>query len=257
MATREPATASELHPIEQELVARERAAAANGTSMTMPELQTEYEGILAERHERLRQDAAASWRAMAGWGNVKTEEEWQAVMVAADEDYDTGEFLLSRMGGDRYLDPPLMAVLLCLRRRLIEEHEATTAAELMMVDLAVLSYYHTLRINGWIGNFSHWFESEFFRKDSLSIKIHGKHKTSFDVKIRGLTIEEIVERLADKLMPLLDRSNRMMLRNLKALEARRQPPSATVSIGQAGQVNVAGIQSNNGGRAVAGSDTDG
>ena len=45
-------------------------------------------------------------------------------------------------------------------------------------------------------------------------------------------------------MPLLDRSNRMMLRNLKALQARRQPPVPSVSIGQAGQVNVAAVQAN-------------
>jgi hypothetical protein len=29
----------------------------------------------------------------------------------------------------------------------------------------------------------------------------------------------------DDLMPLLDRSNRMMLRNLKALDDRRRPPA--------------------------------
>ena len=55
-----------------------------------------------------------------------------------------------------------MAVLLVLRRRLIDEHGATTAAELMLIDVAVLSYYHTLRINGWIGNFAPLIESEFF-----------------------------------------------------------------------------------------------
>jgi hypothetical protein len=36
----------------------------------------------------------------------------------------------------------------------------------------------------------------------------------------------------------------MMLRNLKALQARRQAPAPTVSIGQAGQVNVAASQEN-------------
>ena len=64
------------------------------------------------------------------------------------------------------------------------------------------------------------------------------------VKVRGLRVEEIVERLAEKLMPLLDRSNRMMLRNLKALREHRRPPTPSVSIGQAGQVNVGAQQVN-------------
>jgi hypothetical protein len=45
-------------------------------------------------------------------------------------------------------------------------------------------------------------------------------------------------------MPLLDRSNRMLLRNLKALKAMRQAPAPNVSIGNAGQVNVATNQVN-------------
>ena len=36
----------------------------------------------------------------------------------------------------------------------------------------------------------------------------------------------------------------MMIRNLKALEARRQPPAHSVSIGRAGQVNVGQQQVN-------------
>ena len=62
--------------------------------------------------------------------------------------------------------------------------------------------------------------------------------------MRGLRVEEIVERLADRLMPLLDRSNRMMLRNLKSLDDRRRAPVPSVTIAQAGQVNVAAVQTN-------------
>ena len=45
-------------------------------------------------------------------------------------------------------------------------------------------------------------------------------------------------------MPLLDRSNRMLLRHLKALKALREGPIPSVSIGSTGQVNVAGEQVN-------------
>jgi hypothetical protein len=40
-----------------------------------------------------------------------------------------------------HLAPKLMATLLSLRQRLIVERGITTAAEMMLVDLAVLSYY--------------------------------------------------------------------------------------------------------------------
>lgn len=235
---------ADLHPIERELVARERAASAAGSPMTMDQLRDEYEKILAERHHRLERDAHASWRAMASWAEVATEEDWVRVVAQADDDFDSGQFLLSRLGAARYLDPPLMAVLLRLRRRLVEEHGARTAADLMTVDLAVLAYYHALRVTGWIGDLSQALEAEFFRKGGLGVRLHPQDKARRDVKVRGLTVEEIVERLADRLMPLLDRSNKMLLRNLQALEARRRPPAPSVTIAQAGQVNVAAVQAN-------------
>ena len=58
-------------------------------------------------------------------------------MRSLANDYDRGAFLIERLGAERYLDPPLMAVLLTLRRQLIDEEGATTAAEMMMVDCAV------------------------------------------------------------------------------------------------------------------------
>ena len=220
------------------------AAQTPDGNVTVEAFHAEYERRLAERHDRLMRDAKASYRAMQDWGTIKTVEQWQATIREAAEQLDSGDFLLARLGADRYLDPTLMAVLLVLRRRLIDEHGASTAAELMMVDVAVLGYYHTLRVNGWIGNMSQWLEAEFFRKDGLAVEVHGKSKSAWDVKIRGLRVEDIVEQLAEKLMPLLDRSNRIMLRNLKALEARRQGPTPTVNVGMAGQVNVGGAPVN-------------
>lgn len=218
--------------------------------------QAEYERRLAERHERLMGDARAVFRAVRDWGAIKTDADWQAAVAKAREDLETGGFLIERLGAERYRDPALMALLLVLRRRLIDEHGVTSAAELMMVDAAVLSYYHTLRVNGWIGNLAQRLEAEFFRKEGLSVNVQGQTKSSWDVKIRGLHVEEIVERLGQQLMPLLDRSNRMMLRNLKALRERGRGSAPSVSIGSAGQVNVAAQQVNTGPEGRARPDTD-
>jgi hypothetical protein len=74
--------------------------------------------------------------------------------------------------------------------------------------------------------------------------VEGRNRTSCEVKIRGLTVEEIVNQLVEKLMSLLDRCNRMMLRNLKALEDQRRSPAPSLNIGLARQVNVGQVQSN-------------
>jgi hypothetical protein len=72
--------------------------------------------------------------------------------------------------------------------------------------------------------------------------------------INGLHVEQHVERIAEQLLPLLDRCNRMMLRNLKALKSLREGPVPSVSIGSAGQVNLATEQVNT--TTTAGVDAD-
>ena len=63
-------------------------------------------------------------------------------------------------------------------------------------------------------------------------------------KVRGLEVEELVNQIVERLTPLLDRLNRMMLRNLKSLKAWQQLPTPNVSVGSAGQVNMAAQQVN-------------
>jgi hypothetical protein len=204
----------------------------------------EYERRLAERKQKLTSDTRAVWRAMDGWSRVESLEQWQKLVEKADDDIESGQFLIDRLGADHYLDPELMAALLVLRRGLIDEYGADSAADVMLIDVAIISYYHTLRVTGWIGNFSTMLEGDFFRKEGLSVIVDGQSRSAWNTKIKGLRVIELAERLGEQLMPLLDRSNRMMLRNLKALHARRQPPAPNVSIGNAGQVNVGQDQVN-------------
>jgi hypothetical protein len=205
--------------------------------------QAEYERRVAERHRRLMTDARAAYRAMDGWSTVESREDWERAVERASEDYQGGAFLIDQLGAERHLDPTLMAVLLVLRRRLIDEHDARTAAELMLIDLAMLSYYHALRINGWVGNFAALIEHEFFGSEGPSVKLQKRYGRGSH-EIQGLRVEDYIHRVGEQLLPLLDRCNRMMLRNLKALKMMREGPAPTVSIGQAGQVNVGMNQTN-------------
>src|SRR5215212_6144620 len=178
-------------------------------SVDLETYNTEYNRALAERQERLVQESQALLRAVEGWRGIETPEDWQRTVQQAAEDIQSGAFLIERIGGQRYLDPELMAVLHLLRRYLMEEHGATTAAELMMIDAAVLAYYHMFRINGWAGTLLAAAESELFGPASLTAKLDRRFGPKTEV--RGLRVEELMQRLTEQLMPLLDRSNRMML----------------------------------------------
>ena len=63
----------------------------------------EYQRRLAERHQRLRTEARAAFRAMDGWGRVKDQDAWLELVQQAAEDLDRGGFLLDRLGAERNL----------------------------------------------------------------------------------------------------------------------------------------------------------
>jgi hypothetical protein len=183
--------------------------------------------------QQLRWNARATHRAMEGWQRVRSQEAWERINEESREAYESGGFLLERLGADRYLDPTLMATILALRQRLIAESAITTAAETMLVDLAVLSYYQTLRVQGWIGDLALRIEHEFFGDDAFTEMARKGFR-------RGdrFSVEERVRRLNEQLMPLFDRANRMMLRNLKAIKELRQAQVPAIAIGRAEQVTV-------------------
>jgi len=176
------------------------------------------------RHaEQLRRDARAAFR-VEGWQRIGSQEEWVKVCEESQEEYQSGQFLLERLGAERHLDPKLMATLLSLRRRLVAEWGITTAAETMLVDLAILGYYHALRVQGWVGDLALLIEHEFFGQASPARRG------------AGLEVEDQVRRLGEHLMPLLDRANRVLIRNLKAIKELRQGPNPAIAIGRAEQV---------------------
>jgi len=186
-----------------------------------------------QRAQHVRQNARAIYRAMEGWQRVRSEEDWLKVCADSREQYESGRFFLERLGAARYLDPKLMATLWSLRQRLIAEWGISTAAEMMLLDLALLGYYHTLRVQGWIGDLALHIEHEFFGQDALAENGQrpGRRRGRFSV-------EEDVRRLSEQLMPLSDRANRMFIRNLKAIKELRQGLVPAIAIGRAEQVTV-------------------
>lgn len=182
----------------------------------------------------LKQDARASYKAMREWGTVHSVEEWETTVKEAALDRAAGTFLLKRLGAERYIDPELTAALLALRAHLAP----SCAEEELLIDSALLAYYHQLRITGWIGNLSLLVEAEFFGQAGPKAKL----KEHYGYTVEGLQVEDLLKRMSEQLVPLLERSNRMLVRNLAALREQRKAPAVTIA--SAGQVNVAQRQVN-------------
>ena len=188
---------------------------------------------LDAQHRELKYDAQSVFRSVNGRRGVHTQEQWDAMCEKSREDYASGRFLVERLGAERHLDPEMMAVLIGLRQSLLPDN--ADAAQMMLADLAVLAYYNCIRLQGWTGSLCLVIERELFGQDPLHV-VHGR----FD----GTTIEDRLRRFGEQLLPLQDRANRMMARNLKALAERQVPASPAVSVTKANQVNVGHQQVN-------------
>jgi hypothetical protein len=207
------------------------------------DLQAEFQAARQADQQRLKQlrwNARAVMKALQGWGDVRTVEEWQAACEDARKRYQSGRFLIERLGAERFLDPPLMATLWQLRQGLMEEYGTASPAMTMVIDLAVMTYYDALRIQGWIGDLSLVIEHELFAEESLKVKLRQQFGTSFD----GFAVEEALRRLREQLLPLFERANRQLHQNLQALQRGRPGSLPMVAIGRAGHVNVAQQQVN-------------
>jgi hypothetical protein len=179
-------------------------------------------------------------RAFEGWGQIRSAEEWQAACEDAAKRYQSGRFLLERLGAERFLDPQLMATLWQLRQGLMEEYGAASPAMMMVIDLTVMAYANALRVQGWFGDLSLTVEQELFGEDALKVKLRQQYGAQFD----GFAVEEALRRLREQLLPVFERVNRQLLQNLQALRQGRPGAVPTVAIGRAGQVNVARQQVN-------------
>jgi hypothetical protein len=179
-------------------------------------------------------------RAMQGWRDIRTVEEWQAASDDAREGYQSGRFLIERLGAERFLDPQLMATLWQLRQGLLEECGTASPAMTMAIDLAVMAYANALRVQGWIGDLALVIEHELFAEESLKVKLRQQYGPKFD----GFAVEEALRRLREQLLPVWERVNRQLLQHLQALQRRGPGSPPMVAIGRAGQVNVARQQVN-------------
>jgi hypothetical protein len=190
-----------------------------------------------QAYDQFRRRSSAVYRAMEGWRGVTSEEEWLKICQDSRAEYESGRFLLERLGAERFLDPKLAATLWQRRQRLLEEREPATAAEALLADLTVCAYSNALRAQGWLGDLALRIEFDLFALNSPTRK--NGYPTGGE-----WVVEDWIQRLADKVLPIIDRANRLVIRNLKAMQELRQGVTPAVAIGRAEQVNVSTKQAN-------------
>ncbi len=196
-----------------------------------------------EKGKQIRWHAQAVFKAMELWPIYSdNEEEWVKLCENTWDEYHSGRFFMEQLGAERYIEPKLFATLWMLRNSLIEDMATNSVAEEMLVDLMMLGYANTLRVQGWVGNLASQIEREFF--DEYGLHEHYDEKNGGRHTNKGLWVEGMLGRFREELLPLLDRCDRMMIRNLRAIQELRRGPGPIVAIGRADQVNVANQQVN-------------
>lgn len=178
--------------------------------------------------------------AVVGWARVETAAEWAEIEDEAAQGWESGVTVLEMLGGRRYLEPAKAALVLTLWRDFLHTYRPSGPAEYMAMAMAVISFDHWLRVNDIVRNLESRLETEFFSLDPL----HTDQDTrTFPAKIRGLSAEALLDKLGQDALPLLDRLNRLVLRNLRMLRELKGG-ALSLTVANYGQVNVGQQQSN-------------
>ncbi len=156
----------------------------------------------------LKNQARTSHEYVAGPAGVRTPEKWEKIVEETGNKLADGGYLLSQLGAKRCLDYESTAAILVLRQNLIAEQKATTAAAIMAIDSALIGYANMMRLQRFIGNVCLMTERQLFGQEPLSA-LHGAQTADrLEAQIRDLT---------DRLIPLQEKCQKMMLRSLASI----------------------------------------
>ncbi len=202
-----------------QLSAEERAALA-----TAEERDRQRRQEWAAINRALTNNAMAVTRAISRWHPRKGDGEGHVERVL--ESFESGSFLINRLGAAGVVDQDLAIILLDLRRRLMDDYGSGPVA-MMLIDRAVVAYQDFVRVSGWVGNLAVLIENEFFGMEGPSARFQDRYGREGRT-VRGLTVEQHVAHLRERLVPLAERCGRVMTEALASLERLRTGPSETV-----------------------------
>ncbi len=178
------------------------------------------------------------------WAGIETQEDWRNLLKLAKKEYESGDFFLRWIGRGRELEPLLVATLLIIREEWKKEYDVKTKPEELILDCALISYFHIIRTNYLLGNLEADLEYGYFAMDSPSVKLKNKAKQTGFIfekeQFNGYSAEDRIQKIIEITQPLLDQYNRMLNRNIKALRDLKRG-NILLNIGQ---VNIGGKQIN-------------
>jgi hypothetical protein len=187
---------------------------------------------LDQEYRRLRLNAQACQRSMSRSPRLQSPNAWEETVTKAADDYRSGLALIDQLGAFGLLDPAQAGMLLAIRRALIEETNAASTDELVLIDMAVVAYANAMRLQAMIGNTALIIESEMFGQPTL----RAKWKSAYGGRpedIQGLAVEEHIARLRDQLLPLVARAHRTARESIEAIRRTRQVPAMRVESAEA------------------------
>jgi hypothetical protein len=134
---------------------------------------------------------------------------------------------MAHLGADRLIDPALTGMLLGMRRGLIEEVNAVSMSDYVLIDMVVIAFANAMRIQSMVGNTrSYPGIRDVLPADAARALEEGLGYRPED--IRGLAVDDHVARLRDNLLPLAERFHRMAEAGIEALRRQRREPSVEV-----------------------------
>jgi len=197
-----------------------------------------------ERAEALVNDSRRSWAAMQGWDAVQTQADWDATMDRTVEEWHSGELFIRMLGAQRYLDPPHTALMFHLWHHFVGTYRPAGPAEYLAIAMALFAFHHLIRVNEFAGNMASRLEFQFFDTTPLQVRLVERDGTPKRAdQVAQIEAREALEQFGRDALPLMDRLNRMVIRNLKALRDLKAAPVA-LNVQNYGQLNVGQVQTN-------------
>ena len=198
------------------LVRRRRRSRARGFSQSWQQKDAELAeaGLEARRNliERVARERAFQHldEAMG-----RRPEDFAEIFDRVAEGYLSGRFFLSELSLFYEVSPELSLTVFELRREWIRQYELRTIPELMLLDQAMLAYFHTVRMNKESAKMLSLTEEALYLGEFPAARLGCDEPTdSQDDQEAGA---EHVRRLQQALIPMIDRFNVMFLRNLRVL----------------------------------------
>ena len=215
-----------------------------------PEGGKEFIDAMDKRVEEIKKKSAVekkqcslSYRCNMSWAGINSQKEFDQARKTADEDYCNGNFFLERIGRYRQVDVPLTLTILNIRQQWIEEYEIKSIPEYILLDMALVSYFHFLRLNENVNNAMANIEWQMFALDApMFMKNSYGNRLGAERNDKAVA-EEIAHNLQEILQPVLDKFNRLFIRNLKAMRDLKRG-NILLNIGNVGQVNIGDQQLN-------------